>query len=107
MINSAAGSGRKGESLLGLVPSSRPPLQQPEHLQRLQGEEVPSDQLPPQCLFKITLSWSKQCSEVKNKTPLCFPLSSLPRQFHVGCCRGSQGWEVLLLPLAHASSCPS
>lgn len=28
---------------------------------------------------------------MKNKTPLCFPLSSLPRQFHVGCCRWSQG----------------
>lgn len=59
MINSAAGSGGKGGVPLGLMPVSTLPLQQPEHLQRLQGEEVPSDQLPPRHLFIILLSWSK------------------------------------------------
>lgn len=81
-INSAAGSGRKagGPRWGWHPPPVPPPQQQPEHLQRLQGEEVPSAQLPPRRLCKITLSRSKAAlrSRKKPKTKLlCAPPSLL------------------------------
>lgn len=46
---------------------------------------------------------------MENKTPLCFPLSSLPREFQLVVAEGVRAldWEVLPFSLAHASSCPS
>ena len=60
MINPAVVSGRKGGGPAGAGIYSSPPLCSSQSISKGCGvEEVPSDQLPPQCRFKITLSWSK------------------------------------------------
>lgn len=104
-------AGKRGDPAGAGAHLQFPRQQQPEHLQRLRGEEVPSAQLPPRRLCKITLSRSKAALRSRKKkttqTPLCSPLSSLPRQSFISVVAegvGALDQEVLPFPPAHAAA---
>jgi len=78
IIDSAAGSGRKGGVPLGLAPTPVPPSAAGASPNAAGWGDALRSAAAPVPLQKSHWAGPKQRSEVENKTPLCFPVSSLP-----------------------------